>query len=66
MTKPCGSIKGYKLHSTHGTKERAKHEVGELKFFSPKVKTRVKKLKAACFGNNEKYGVYTRGKSVFL
>ncbi len=63
----CGRIKGYKLHSTHGTKERAKHEVGELKFFSPRVKTRVKKLtSSSCFEVNEKYGVYTRGKSVFL
>lgn len=62
----CNWIKGYKLHSTHGTKERAKHEVGELKFFSPRVKIRVKKLTASCFEANEKYGVYTRGKSVFL
>ncbi len=66
MTKTCGGIKGYKLHSTHSTKERAKHEVNELKFFSPKVKTRVKKLREACFETNEKYGVYTRGISVFL
>lgn len=66
MTKTCGGIKGYKLHSTHSAKERAKHEVGELKFFSPRVKTKVKKLTASCFETNEKYGIYTRGISVFL
>jgi len=52
--------------NTTANEERAKHEVGELKFFSPRVKTRVKKLTAVCFDSNEKYGVYTRGKSVFL